>query len=398
MVIKKIIKILSFVISLIVPRTNNIAVFGERSGNRFAEDARYLYLYLSENSKIDCIWLTKNKKVYNYLRSNGLKSEISYSLKGIYFGFRAKWHIFNYSKSDTNEFTSIGANHLNVWTGIQIKKLKKFVNYNRSYNKLVYIFRKLFKKQKLFLYPDKSNFSWITDHYHKDDYKILHLNFPKNILYSKIINENKNIKYLLKNEEEEIEKLKKINGRIIGYFPTWRDNSRDFFIDLYDFDKLKLLNDILNKNNSIMIIKYHATTIEKDKEILKKFESYESFKILRYDFDLNSILSSCDILISDYSGIVADFLYINKPIILYIPDLKNYQLDPGLNLDYKKFDIGHKVFSFDELVVNIKNYFEDEKEFNNKFLLQRKKYFDIFYQNKDLGLEKISQIISNKEN
>ena len=72
-----------------------------------------------------------------------------------------------------------------------------------------------------------------------DDYKILHLNFPKNILYSKIINENKNIKYLLKNEEEEIEKLKKINGRIIGYFPTWRDNSRDFFIDLYDFDKLK---------------------------------------------------------------------------------------------------------------------------------------------------------------
>ena len=147
-----------------------------------------------------------------------------------------------------------------------------------------------------------------------------------------------------------------------------------------------------------MIIKYHATTIEKDKEILKKFESYESFKILRYDFDLNSILSSCDILISDYSGIVADFLYINKPIILYIPDLKNYQLNPGLNLDYKKFDIGHKVFSFDELVVNIKNYFEDEKEFNNKFLLQRKKYFDIFYQNKDLGLEKISQIISNKEN
>ena len=40
---KKILKIISVLISIIIPRTNKIVVFGERSGNRFAEDARYLW-------------------------------------------------------------------------------------------------------------------------------------------------------------------------------------------------------------------------------------------------------------------------------------------------------------------------------------------------------------------
>ena len=396
MLFKKIIKIISFIASLAIPRSYKIAVFGERSGNRFAEDARYLYLYLSYNSKIKCIWLTKNQDVYTYLKSRDLNVQISHSLKGIYFGFRAKWHIFNYSKSDTSEFTSIGANHLNVWTGIQLKKLKQYINYNKIYLKLVIIYRTIFNKKKFFLYPNQKNFSWITNHYYKNDYQILHLNFPKNILYSEIYKEGSRDKYLLENEINEIKNLKNIKGKVIGYFPTWRDKQGDFFIDLKDFGKLSILNKILEDNNSIVLIKYHATSVEKDREILTKFEKLKSFKILRYDFDLNPILQHCDILISDYSGIIADFLFINKPIILYIPDIKDYQIHPGLNLDYESFDIGHKARSYEELIEQIKNYFNNEKQFSSKFFLERKKYFDIFYENKDLGLEKIEQIISNK--
>tara|TARA_A100001234_G_C12604256_1_gene376433 strand:- start:102 stop:1289 length:1188 start_codon:yes stop_codon:yes gene_type:complete len=395
MVLKKLKKITSFILSLLIPRTSKVAVFGERSGNRFAEDARYLYLYLSLNSEINCVWLTKNDKVYELLRSRGLNCEMSHSFKGMYYGFRANWHIFNYSKSDTSEFTSIGANHLNVWTGIQLKKLRTFKNYNKIYNKFAFLYRKIFSKKKLFLYPDKKNFSWISDHYYKDDYKILNLNFPKNILYDEIFRENNRHEYLLDNEISEIDKLKNIKGKVIGYFPTWRDKPGDFFIDLSNYEKLNMINEILEKNNSIILMKYHATTIEKDREILSKFEKFNNFRILRYDFDLNPILKYCDILISDYSGIITDFLITNKPIILYIPDLKDYSIHPGLNLDYDNFEIGHKANTFDELLHLIKLYLSNEKEFSDKFLVERKKYFDIFYEKKDLGLEKIHQIISS---
>lgn len=395
---KKFLKIISVLISIIIPRTNKIVVFGERSGNRFAEDARYLFLFLSLNSLSDKkssrnIWLTKNHELCNYLRSKNLHSEISHSFKGLYYGFRAKWHVFNYSKADTSEYSSIGANWLNLWTGIQIKKLKTYVNYNKIYNYLIFSIRKILNKKKLFLYPDKNNFSWITDHYYKEEYKILNYNFTKNILHNGILSKEDKLNYLMDKEINEIDFLNGFKGKKIGYFPTWRDDYKDFFIDLKNINLLNELDKLLEKNHSIIIMKYHATTVENDLDLIKKFKSLKNFRILSYDFDLNTILDKCDLIISDYSGIVSDFLFFNKPLILYIPDLEDYKKKPGLNIDYERFEIGHQVKNFLELKNCINNYFKDEDKFSKSFEEKRKKYFEFFFESKSLGLEKIKKIL-----
>ena len=174
-----------------------LLVFGDRSGNKFSENSRYLFQYMSKYSNKNCVWLTKKKKIYNILKKRGYKCYLNYSLKGLYFGFRAKWHIFNYSTNDTSNFSSMGANHLNLWTGFQIKKLSKFKEKNFF---LINCFVNLLSKDRYFLYPDISHFKNIEKHYKKGHYKLLETKTSsQTILFWQSVRQKRNTKMLLWN-------------------------------------------------------------------------------------------------------------------------------------------------------------------------------------------------------
>ncbi len=53
------------------------------------------------------------------------------------------------------------------------------------------------------------------------------------------------------------------------------------------------------------------------------------------DFTSNEILTFADILITDYSSIYFDYLYYRRPIVLFAPDLDEYEARRGLYPDYK---------------------------------------------------------------
>ncbi|HEX8347377.1 MAG TPA: CDP-glycerol glycerophosphotransferase family protein [Actinoplanes sp.] len=45
------------------------------------------------------------------------------------------------------------------------------------------------------------------------------------------------------------------------------------------------------------------------------------------------LLLASDVLITDYSALMADFAVIGRPILLYVPDLAEFEVSPGLNID-----------------------------------------------------------------
>ena len=47
--------------------------------------------------------------------------------------------------------------------------------------------------------------------------------------------------------------------------------------------------------------------------------------------DVNELLLLTDILVSDYSSIVGDFVLLKRPVVLYVPDLDEYNKTKGLN-------------------------------------------------------------------
>jgi CDP-glycerol glycerophosphotransferase (TagB/SpsB family) len=66
--------------------------------------------------------------------------------------------------------------------------------------------------------------------------------------------------------------------------------------------------------------------------------------------DVNDLLPATDILITDYSSSVIEFALLRRPIVLLVPDLAEYERDPGLYLDYATEMIGTQVVDTDGVI------------------------------------------------
>lgn len=70
--------------------------------------------------------------------------------------------------------------------------------------------------------------------------------------------------------------------------------------------------------------------------------------------EINDLLALTDILITDYSSSVIEFALLRRPIILLVPDLAEYAIDPGLYVDYRTDMIGTQVTDTDGVIEAIR--------------------------------------------
>ena len=230
----------------------------------------------------------------------------------------------------------------------------------------------------------------------KFKYELLISNLPRNFIL-----ENDTINFHTDNEKKLINKIDLSKKKIYGYFPTWREDGIEIFRDVKNLKKLDELDKILKKTNSIILLKKHMNSEKTDgdrrynpeiEKIIKKLDTYKSFIFADYDIDLNSILNKCDYLISDYSGVIFDFLYLNKQIILYVPDYKDFLLNNGFELNPIKSKISKVVNNIDELIELIRNNEiknnEDNKIYENKLILREK-----IFSTKNNGISNILSIL-----
>lgn len=128
--------------------------------------------------------------------------------------------------------------------------------------------------------------------------------------------------------------------KVVLYAPTFRGRGiydKDFL--QVDINKIgKLLGDdyvVLYKLHPIISQQYQHT--EKNIYNVSKESLYKLFAI-------------SDMLVSDFSSVIYDYTILEKPIILYTPDLEEYKKERGLYVDYEKFSPGKIVFTEEELV------------------------------------------------
>lgn len=114
-------------LSFLFPRNKRIWLFGSTFGRRFADNPKYLYLYMSqhrEKLKIRPVWISHDRKIVEFLNRNGYEAYYYHSLKGVLMALRGRVYIFdNYSK-DINFWQSGGALKVNLWHGIPLKKIQ----------------------------------------------------------------------------------------------------------------------------------------------------------------------------------------------------------------------------------------------------------------------------------
>ena len=67
-------------------------------------------------------------------------------------------------------------------------------------------------------------------------------------------------------------------------------------------------------------------------------------------FEINELLTVTDILLTDYSSTIFEYALLGRPLLLLVPDLEEYERDPGLYLDLRTEMIGTHVKDTDGVI------------------------------------------------
>lgn len=150
--------------------------------------------------------------------------------------------------------------------------------------------------------------------------------------------------------------------KILLYAPSFRGKSiSKSHLDV-DLDFLQLKKSL--SDQYVFVIKFHP--------LMQHGTRLESARLRGFDFVYNftnrisseEALCAADILITDYSSIVFDYMLFEKPIISFIYDIDQYIEDRGLFLPYEEVFPGPYVFSQKELtekLLTVDQWFDREK-------------------------------------
>jgi CDP-glycerol glycerophosphotransferase len=173
---------------------------------------------------------------------------------------------------------------------------------------------------------------------------------PRNdIFFSLNSNKIKKIKQKLNIPEDK---------NILLYAPTFRERyNRKYCLNdiICQFDLIK--EELKKKYGGewIIILRFHHYEKNLNNIYFNKKDYYDGNK---YD-DMNEYLAITDILITDYSSSMFDFMLMKKPIFLLVPDWDNYKMERGTYFELNELPFPY-AFSVSELCEKIRKYSEDD--------------------------------------
>ena len=153
--------------------------------------------------------------------------------------------------------------------------------------------------------------------------------------------------------------------KIILYAPTFRADEQ---LECYNMDFNAVLDALEKKTGDswVFAVRLHPNVCEK-----ADFITYSDriFNATVYN-DLYELIPTVDFVISDYSSVMFDAALVDKPVMLFATDVKEYIADRNFYFDIRKLPFG-LAESNDELINNIKTFDRDKydicvKEFNSK--------------------------------
>ena len=171
--------------------------------------------------------------------------------------------------------------------------------------------------------------------------------------------------------------------------PTWRnwlklENSENqnientkYFQNIANLITNQKLNTYLEKNNIKLNVYIHQLM----QDYLKNFGNIkigENIKILPKEANITEELQKSKLLITDYSSVAYDFYYLNKPIIFFQFDKREYEEKVGSYIDLDRDLFGKQAKTVEKCVNEIieisENNFHYDKTTKQKFDELREKF------------------------
>jgi CDP-glycerol glycerophosphotransferase (TagB/SpsB family) len=351
---------------------DNLIVLGAVNGKAFIGNPKYLYYFLKENTDYKLLWFSKSKELIKELKKKGINCIYTYSLDGIRILRKARAVFVSHGWGDILPIKFPPRTVVvQTWHGGFIKIKGKHPYVTKYINsKWATLTRLKIRYYQFFDYVISASSEKILINITSNVFKfpverIIITGYPRNdILFLK---DPKLIKKLKKNYNIP-DNIK----RIILYAPTFREIIPTK--EPFENGDLTKLNKLCKETDTIFLIKAHI------KEKLINFKNLENIKLASKHADIQELLLISDILVSDYSSVLCDYLLLNRPILLYTYDYDQYISHRGIYYKYlEEIAPGPLLYTASELIDAIRNI----KEIYKKYELKSLNIRDFFNKYKD---------------
>lgn len=313
-------------ISLVTPKNRSTWIIGSWDGHRFADNAKWLFLwYHADQSRLGgctLTWLSRSRHIVATVRELGLPAVWTWSPKGMLLSVRAGVQILDSDSRGTAPWSIADCVSVNLFHGIALKHIGADIrtpgNLYTSAN-----YGSLPARLALwFLAP------WFSERYtatvasSESNARTMASAFPRT---SAVWNCGLPRNDTLVLDDHQLEKTFGIRlsrtrnhaDRTVVYMPTFRD---------YDRSGRELplpwgaLEDLLERHSARLVLRLHSNDAARTPRLAAN--SRVSFHASSEDPYL--LLRKTDVLVTDYSSIMFDYLLTDRPVILYCYDLDTY--------------------------------------------------------------------------
>lgn len=320
-----------FVVGKLIPRTRNLWVFGSAAG--FADNSRFLFEYVSQHeSGIEAVWLARDRRVVDKVRRAGHRAEAILSLSGIRVAFRASVGVIASGLGDINRAATGGMVLVNLWHGTPLKRILLDAEYDtasRGERAVRWLSLQLIRRASR-LYTIVTAASEVAAERLASAFGL-----PRERVV--VTGQPRADAILATKPRDQLRSQLDIDphSRVILYVPTWRETSA-WHPPWHDMD-LKSWEEMLTHHEASLLIKPHpCTTLD---PVGVEFTNAQRVRLISplECPDLNIELPQIDVLITDYSSVVFDWALLERPILLFAPDHREYEAKPGLYEPYVRF-------------------------------------------------------------
>lgn len=363
-------KAVTFIIAirpLISPwiRPKNHWVISGHRGRAYLDNAALLHSYIATETSQEIIWITKDSKTFQKLQDSHQKVLWKNSFSARCAILQARALIYSHGEDDLDS-------HLLYW--LKLPGLRIYLNHSLNLIKTGQMAQKnVAQLSGRALEKFKSQVT-------RFDY-ILSSSEQERIFFKRSFLARDD-QYLLGGGAhlDQFFRLKQENPpqhQNILYFPTFRDSAagnlmlEDTLQALYENSEL---NQWLIDHGVTFTVCHHINTkIRFQPEPESPFSFQPSSQII-------NLLKSCRLFISDYSGLIPDYLILEKPFVAFPFDLDDYLKIRNFYTDYKDIAYGPICQSIEALVESISTGEAFDLE---KFAAIRESKMNLYFPHKE---------------
>ncbi|WOL29970.1 CDP-glycerol glycerophosphotransferase family protein [Pseudomonas fragi] len=299
-----------YITTLLTPKSPIIWVFGAWGGRSFSDNSKYLYLHVQKNNRtINPVWITKSRNLQHELNLQGINAHYFISFLGIYYQLRASAAFFTHHQSYDFLGGSIApqTKRYQLWHGTPLKKiLWDDEMYSKRENTLkAKLIRKtlpwLQNKSTLVISASPCVSANLKTAFRS---KVSVTGYPRNdsIDPGSISGAKRDIKKII-------------------YMPTFRGVNSTASSNLMlnnilissGFD-VNIIDRNLSACDATLTLRLHPSN-KLSEELKASIESSINIALDESGQDIYALLNQYDVLISDYSSIVFDYMLSGRPVI-----------------------------------------------------------------------------------